>query len=155
MSFPVKIIRATPATRESLAQLIAAYQAADPALAVTPTSGNFVSTEEKYAELNIAASTAGVSTAVAAANTAIQARIAAFTAAVTPGPLGDGIEGVALETMLTTDLAAAIPSLAPGAVAVEGSIEIGLAEFFALYLALLELNRARLILVPCLAANHL
>lgn len=153
MSFAVKIQRPAQATRESLTALYNTFTAADPALLVTPTSGNFVSTEEQSAELNIAASTAGVATAVGAAKTAFLARVAAFMAAITPGPLGDGVEGVALEAELTTALGALTPTRYPGAVTVEGSIEIGLAEFFSMYLCVIELQRARAFIATSLSVN--
>lgn len=154
MSSPVKIIRPTEAVRESLAQLITTFETADPALLVTPTSGNAVTREEFYAELNIAASTAGVATATAAAKTTYLAGKAAMLAALNGTALGDGVEGVGIETELARALSGVgDTTLNPGSVAITGSIEIGLAEFWCMYQAVLQLGRARTILAPCLAAN--
>lgn len=147
----LKVIRATQAVRESLATLITAIETADPALLVTPTAGNFLTIEEKLAELNIAASTAGVATAVTAAQTAYLAARNAYVAAIAPSPLGEGIDGTELEAVLASALATA--GLSVNGVVVDGSIEIGLAEFTVLLIALLQLNRARTIITPALAAN--
>lgn len=154
MSSPIKIVRPTEVTRQSLAALITTLETADPALLVTPTAGNAVTREEFYAELNIAVPTSGVATATAAAKTTYLAGKAAMVAALSGNALGDGIAGLAIEAELARALGAVgDASLAPGAVSVPGSIEIGLAEFWCMYQAVLQLGRARTILAPCLAAN--
>lgn len=148
----LKVVRASQAVRESLQQLITAIETADPALLVTPTSGNFVTIEEKMAELNIAVPTAGVATAMTAANAAYLVSRNALLTAITPSPLGEGIDGTELETALSAMLTSL--GLSVNGITVDGSIEIGLAEFTALYIAGQQLIRARAIITPALAVNN-
>lgn len=151
---PIKIIRSTEAVRESLAALITTIETADPALLVTATSGNAVTREEFYAEANAAVPTAGSVAANLAAKNTYLAGKAAMVAALNGNALGEGVQGLAIETELARALGAVgDTSLAPGAVAVPGSIQIGLAEFWCMYQCVLQLGRARTILTPCFSVN--
>lgn len=167
MPYILKLQRPTEAQSQTVAGFISLITTADPALLVTPTAGNFVTTEEKSAELNIAVPTAGVAAAVAAAQAAFIASLGVITTALQGNPLGEGVEGLALEGSVRTVLAAlALPTdvnvstttnlpagISEGSAAGYGSIEMNLGDFLALMVAALQLVRARAFIATSLAVN--
>lgn len=167
MSYTIKTELPSEAVQETLTALLATITTADPALLVAVTSGNKVTLEEKYAYANAQVPTAG---SVAANAAALATFLAAFTALQTAfagNPLGEGVEGLAIESVVQAALVAVglptgvaayagaptPPTGVPNTSASYGTVEVGLADFIGLVIATLELGRARTILLPAFTVN--
>ncbi len=142
MISPTEVIRPTEVTKESLTVLLAAMDAVDTQLTITPT-GAGTTPEEVLAYANH--TDGGFAAAMTASNAETLAQVNAIKAALVPGPLGDGLLGKALDTEVEALLTAC--GYNPGAVSVAGQPGVTLPTelFVGMCYGLAALQRARAI----------